>query len=54
MSSFATAYVLVLFAVVAYVARLGVVQRRMARELDSLQENGMSHSRTEDEICRAA
>jgi CcmD family protein len=54
MPSFAAAYLIVLFAVVLYVARLGVAQRRLARELEALRVREEGSRNGEEPVSRAA
>jgi hypothetical protein len=53
MLSFAAAYLIVLLAVVLYVARLGIEQRRLARDLEFLRI-GEVPARDDQSTIRAA
>jgi len=54
MLSFAVAYLIVLLAVVLYVARLGIGQRRLTRELESLRTGEGALARDHQPTIRAA
>ena len=54
MFSFAAAYLMVLLALILYVARLGLGQRRLGAELSSLREQLQSASDRDRPSSRAA
>ena len=54
MLSFAVAYLLVLLTVVLYVARLGIEQRRLTRELESLRTGEGALAGDDQPTIRAA
>jgi CcmD family protein len=54
MASFAAAYVIVWFAVVAYVTHLGLEQRRLTRTLECLQSEADKAESDAQPVSKAA